>query len=243
VAPLAEDELPRGAATGTFLHQLLEEIPIASFEARSLDAWRARDEVKLLFDEALRRRGIDPRHRAHAERLVHTAFTAPVRLGPPGDVRLDRGLAAASRHLRELEFVYPYPELAHPPLSETPDRPFVIERGYVTGFVDLVFEHDGRVYFADWKSDTLDGWAPESLRAHVGEQYRLQAQLYSLALVKLLAIRDARDYERRFGGMLFCFLRGMRPGLQGADGICFDKPSWDEVCGWERQLRSDGGGA
>lgn len=239
-----DDELPGGPAIGVFLHQVLEDVPIESFAARSLDAWRAREDVKELFDGSLRRNGIDPRHRAHAERLVHTAFTAPVQLGP---AKLDRGLHRAARALREMEFLYPFPEADHPPLGAPDGQPFRIERGFVKGFVDLVFEHEGLVYFADWKSDLLEAWDPGSLETHVRDHYRLQKQLYSLALVKQLGLSDERTYSKRFGGMLFCFLRGMRPGLEGSAGVHFERPSWDEVRGWEARLRRgeplDGGGA
>jgi len=247
VAPLEappDDELPGGPAVGVFLHQVLEEAPLDAFAARSLDAWRARNDVAALFDEAIRRHGIDPRQRCHAERLVHTAFTAPVRLG---SIALDRGVAGAGRVLREMEFLYPFPEADHPPLGAPTGAPFSIDRGFVKGFVDLVFEHDGLVYFADWKSDLLEAWDPEALGAHVRERYHLQAQLYSLALVKLLGLAGAAEYERRFGGMLFCFLRGMKPSLDGAAGLHFQRPRWDEVCAWEARLRRgeplDGGTA
>jgi exodeoxyribonuclease V beta subunit len=239
-----DDELPGGPAIGVFLHQVLEDVPIESFAARSLDAWRARDDVKKLFDASLRQNGIDPRHRGHAERLVHTAFTAPVQLGP---AKLDRGLHRAARTLREMEFLYPFPEAEHPPIGAPDGQPFRIERGFVKGFVDLVFEHEGLVYFADWKSDLLEAWDPGSLESHVRDHYRLQKQLYSLALVKQLGLSDEGAYGKRFGGMLFCFLRGMRPGLEDSAGVHFERPTWEDVRGWEARLRRgeplDGGGA
>ena len=43
----------------------------------------------------------------------------------------------------------------------------MIEKGYIKGFVDLVVEHDGRVYFADWKSDVLPSYAAEMIAKHV----------------------------------------------------------------------------
>jgi exodeoxyribonuclease V beta subunit len=212
---LADGDLPAGAATGVFLHQLLEEVPLASFGARSFDTWRAREDVRERLDATLRRHDIDPRYREHAERILHTAYTMPVKLG---DVHMSRGLHAATRLRREMEFLYP------------------VERDFVKGYVDLVFEHEGRVYFADWKSDLLPGWDPGALAAHVAEHYRLQAQLYSLALVKLLDVRTGAEYEARFGGMLFCFLRGMRGGLEPAPGLHFDKPTWSDIGTWQDRL-------
>jgi exodeoxyribonuclease V beta subunit len=237
VVELPDDELPGGPDVGIFLHELLEEIELDSFRrARSLEAWRTRDEVRTLFDSAMRSHDRDPRHRAHAERLVYTAWTAPVRLGVS---RLERGLASSARVAREMEFIYPYPEASHPRLDQALRglQPIEIHRGFVKGFVDLVFEHEGRVYLADWKSDLLDAWDPRALARHVADHYGVQAALYSLALVKMLEVRDRAAYDERFGGMLFCFLRGMRPSLDGSAGLHFDKPSWDEVCAWDERLR------
>ena len=165
---------------------------------------------------------------------MHAALTAPLVLGPE---RLPDGLCGTDRVLREMEFLYPYPEAAHPRLTEqlaTTSR-LEIGRGFIKGFVDLVFEHAGKVYFGDWKSDLLTGWAPAELAEHVEEHYQLQAQLYSLALVKMLRIHDAAAYEARFGGMVFCFLRGMMPGDERA-GVQFHKPGWADVCEWEQRL-------
>ncbi len=232
---LPEDELPGGAATGIFLHELLETVDLTTFEAApAFDAWRVLPPVRTLFADALRHHDREPRHLLHSQRLVHAALTAPLVLGPE---RLPDGLCGTDRVLREMEFLYPYPEAAHPRLTEqlaTTSR-LEIGRGFIKGFVDLVFEHAGKVYFGDWKSDLLTGWAPAELAEHVEEHYQLQAQLYSLALVKMLRIHDAAAYEARFGGMVFCFLRGMMPGDERA-GVQFHKPGWADVCEWEQRL-------
>ena len=72
----------------------------------------------------------------------------------------------------------------------------VIEKGFIKGFVDLVVEHDGRVYFADWKSDVLPSYEPEMIAEHVDAHYDTQVKLYSLALVKALKIQSEAEYER-----------------------------------------------
>src|SRR6185503_15777504 len=164
-----------------------------------------------------------------------TPPTAPLRLG---DAEFARGLAGAARALRELEFLYPLPEASHPRLGERPAgprAPLRIERGYVKGFIDLICEHHGRAYLADWKSDLLADWSEARLAAQVEEHYRVQARLYALALIKLLRIEDEPDFERRFGGLAFCFLRGMRPG--SPVGVRFERPRFAELQAWEERLR------
>jgi exodeoxyribonuclease V beta subunit len=112
----------------------------------------------------------------------------------------------------------------------------VAERGFIKGFVDFVFEHDRRIYFADWKSDVLPDYAPEALDPHVAEHYELQARLYSLGIVRWLGLRDEAAYEARFGGLLYIFLRGLGPGRRPKDGVYFRRPMWSEIVAWEAEL-------
>ncbi|MCH2108395.1 MAG: UvrD-helicase domain-containing protein [Polyangiaceae bacterium] len=91
-------------------------------------------------------------------------------------------------------------------------------RGFLRGFIDLIFEHRGRFYVLDYKSNDLGEhlndyhWAAmaDSMSEH---HYFLQAALYSLALHRYLAWRlPDYSYQRYFGGVRYAFLRGMAPG-------------------------------
>jgi exodeoxyribonuclease V beta subunit len=236
-AATAVDELPattlRAArSSGIFLHELLERAPLASFVAQgTLEEWRARVDVRALFDEAIAAHRIDPAQREHAEELVWTAYTTPVAL--PGGGRLD-GFAAARALAREMQFVYPIPRPAHPPIGDDPGSPPPFAHGYVRGSLDLAFEHDGLTYFADWKSDSLASYAPDALARHVAAHYMDQAKLYALAVVRLLGVRSREDHEARFGGLLYCFLRGF--GETG--GLWSARPGWDEIVAWDESLRA-----
>ena len=91
-------------------------------------------------------------------------------------------------------------------------------RGFLTGFVDLVAEHDGRYWVLDWKSnhlgDTLEDYHDEALHAAmVHHDYVLQYHLYVLALHRHLRSR-LPDYapERHLGGVCYVFLRGAAQG-------------------------------
>jgi len=141
----------------------------------------------------------------------------------------------------EMEFLYPIPELTHPRIDQAiPDavdrKPFAVGRGLVRGFVDLVFEKDGRTYFLDWKSDTLPRWDDATMDRHVQANYGIQLELYALGIVRTLGIRSRVDYDARFGGVAYVFLRGT--GGDGASGIWFRRPAWDDVVGWEAGLEA-----
>jgi exodeoxyribonuclease V beta subunit len=215
----------RGARTsGVFLHELLEHVPLASFAGGvAIDAWRSRPDVAELFDEAMAVHRIDRAQRGHAEQLLWAAYTTPLDL--PGGGRLE-GLSAAGRVVREMDFVFPMP-------SGPGETPGASAQGLVRGSIDLAFEHGGATYFVDWKSDSLASYAPAALERHVREHYETQARLYTLAIVKLLGATTPERYDARFGGMVYCFLRGL--DARG-HGLWSARPTWEAVCSWERDL-------
>lgn len=137
--------------------------------------------------------------------------------------------------VREMEFVYPIPESGHPLLQFGTDGKWKVERGYLKGFVDFVFNHCGRTYFADWKSDLLPSYERPVIEAHVKRHYDLQARIYSVGVIRLLRIRNEEEYERRFGGLLYVFLRGMKAEGGGA-GVYFHRPPWAEITRQETGL-------
>jgi exodeoxyribonuclease V beta subunit len=63
--------------------------------------------------------------------------------------------------------------------------------------------------------------------------YDLQRRLYAIALVKMLGIADEADYEARFGGTVYVFLRALPQGLE------VGRPSWSDLLSWERDLARD----
>jgi exodeoxyribonuclease V beta subunit len=96
------------------------------------------------------------------------------------------------------------------------------------GFIDLLFEYQGKYYVCDYKSNylgddhhcyqTLD--MQKNIEAHY---YDLQYLIYALALHRYLAITIS-DYsiEQHFGGVYYLYLRGMsaEPKHQGC-GVYF----------------------
>ena len=131
------------------------------------------------------------------------------------------------RNVREMEFVYPIPERAHSLLQSAGDGRWSVERGYLKGFVDFVFEYGGLHYFADWKSDSLPSYDRGAIAPHVKEHYDLQARIYSVGIVRLLGIRSEKEYDERFGGLLYLFIRGMTTRRRGRCGSIFSSPRLD----------------
>ena len=88
--------------------------------------------------------------------------------------------------------------------------------GLMTGFVDLLFEHNGRYYILDWKSNhlgnSLEYYNQKGLEeAMTANNYHLQYMIYTVAVKRWLESKiDGFDYDQHFGGVIYLFLRGVR---------------------------------
>ncbi len=98
-----------------------------------------------------------------------------------------------------------------------------------------MFEHEGRFYLVDYKSNYLgplpSNYAPAALLTPMGHHhYFLQYHLYLVALHRHLATRvPAYDYDRHMGGALYLFLRGLSKARGPDTGVFFDLPPRDIV--------------
>jgi exodeoxyribonuclease V beta subunit len=227
-------DLPGGRHVGIFLHEAIEKLDFESFgTAPDRQSWMARDDVRELFASAMRRHGVDDqRWLDRGREIIFNTLTSRVALGA---TVLDGGLCQLNG-VREMEFAYPIPERHHTLLGDGPDGAWTVGRGYIKGFIDFVFQRDKLMYFADWKGDLLQSYEPAAVAQHVDRHYRLQARIYSVGVVRLLAIHNERDYDSRFGGLLYVFLRGMSPSGGGNTGLYFARPSWKEIVTYESEL-------
>jgi exodeoxyribonuclease V beta subunit len=107
---------------------------------------------------------------------------------------------------------------------------FLPLRGFIRGFIDLVFEHEGRFYVVDYKTNHLGNqlldYRPNRVSdAMVSGHYFLQYHLYALAVHRYLERRlRGYDYERHFGGVLYLFIKGMTPSSGMESGVFFERP-------------------
>jgi exodeoxyribonuclease V beta subunit len=123
-------------------------------------------------------------------------------------------------------------------------------RGFLHGFIDLVFEHEGQWYLVDYKSnrlgDSVDDYAADRHASDMAEHhYVLQYHLYAVALHRLLTFRSPNyDYERHFGGVFYLFLRGLTPERAPECGVYFDRPSralLERLSAWSGPIAGPGG--
>lgn len=248
--PESTPELPGGREAGIFLHALLEETSSADIAARTFEEWSTLPAVQKQAAACARRHGFPEEYLPGALQMVYHAFRTPLKVQDREHTQVLEmpGGIASGKHLQaEMSFVYPIPENYHPLLegeratvsADAGDLPYKARRGYIRGLIDLVFEHKGKIYLLDWKSDSLFSFDEGSLNVHIEANYSLQAQVYLLAVVRLLGIKSEEEYESLFGGVLYLFIRGIRPGGAAdryTQGVWFSRPRWSRVISGEQEL-------
>ncbi|HUO04253.1 MAG TPA: UvrD-helicase domain-containing protein [Candidatus Binataceae bacterium] len=234
-------DLAGGRAVGIYLHEAIEKLDLTTLSrADGRDAWIARGDMRRLFESLMRQHGVgDPRWLDRGLNLVWNALTTPVALGG----KIIQGGLHRCENLREMEFAYPIPEQHHSLLGRRGRDEWTAERGYLKGVVDFIFEYEGLTYFADWKSDLMASYESAAIAERVANDYAMQAEIYTTGIIRLLGIRTERDYQKRFGGLAYIFLRGIDPAGDGTQGVHFIRPSWNEVVAWEKALIAAATGA
>jgi exodeoxyribonuclease V beta subunit len=219
-------DFPRGAAAGDCVHAFFEALDFGD-----RDSWPATAQRVLRRHQGLLDPALDPdRGQRMLLSMAAEVLTCPLPLPAGGLLRLQDLSAARRRH--ELEFHLGVERLDAPALRDwlaaqgqsLPGLNFPPLQGYVKGYIDLVFEHQGRWYLLDWKSNHLgrqaQDYRPAALQAAMAAMaYPLQLQLYALALHRLLRRRlAAYDPDRHFGGAYYLFVRGIRAQWQDTQG-------------------------
>jgi exodeoxyribonuclease V beta subunit len=232
-ADLTLAAFPRGARAGQLIHEAIEQLDfdaapealrasLAPFEATGRltphDAALLAQGLGEVFESPLDASGLRLCDIPRARRVDELEFLLPV----PGQFE-PADLAAVFSGPAAPSFAPDY----HTQLRELDFARF---GGFLRGFIDLVFERDGRYFLADYKSNALGShvhdYAPERLvEPMTSHHYVLQYHLYALALHRQLALRvRGYDYAQHFGGVYYLFLRGMAPRHPAHNGVFFARP-------------------
>ena len=225
---------PRGAEVGTFLHDLLEWAADTGFAAVASQPDALRDTIA----RRCARRGwnawIEPMT-SWARDFLTTDFALPA---VPLQGATSFRLATLEKAVPEMEFwiaagnvdAIELDRLVRAHTLDAAERTTLapaLLNGMLKGFIDLVLEHDGRYFVADYKSNWLGSddaaYSTEAMRdAILANRYELQYTLYLLALHRLLKTRlPDYDYDRHVGGAVYLFLRGCRAS---GNGVHFERP-------------------
>ena len=229
---------PRGKRTGNCIHEVLELLDFTNDTA-----------IEPLVARTLRKHGLFTPERGVvlAENVRRTLATALFKtsglssqpgqiLNPKSEILNSLRAIPHERTLRELEFHLPAKLLTPAQLAAFAGAGLAFEprRGILKGYMDLVFERDGRFHILDWKSnwlgaDTSD-YTAEAMDAEMRRhRYGLQWRLYLVALHRYLRVR-LPDYDpaRHLGEVFYIFLRGIDPE-RPQQGIVCETPDLAEL--------------
>ncbi|MCU7555825.1 exodeoxyribonuclease V subunit beta [Alteromonas sp. ASW11-19] len=212
----------KGANAGNLLHDILELTDFSSPD------WEAASH------EPVQRFGLAADQHALLFEWLQDTLNAPL---TPADWQLaDK---SPEQTLREAEFYFPMTNLKWSKLAAVlrSHRDSLADiaapvpvpalhqydlEGMMHGFIDLIVEHDGRYYVADYKSTWLgaafDDYSMAAMtRNNQQHLYDLQYLIYALSLHRYLTLAlPGYEPAQHFGGVYYLYLRGMSAQHPGA---------------------------
>ena len=232
IVPVLEDPaipfatLPSGPNFGNVVHDILESIPFAALEEPS----GRQEEITTI----CRRYGVEVDLQVLLTMLRGVVTTPLTSAGKPAISAPSLAQLGEGDCRKEMGFYF---HLARGStadinrlLAEVNTVGMVNERevrGYLIGFIDLVFVFENTFYIVDYKTNNLgatgESYNQQGLVSAMAEHnYGLQYYLYSLVIHRYLQnVLPEYDYDIHFGGIYYLFVRGMNGGNRG---IFFDKP-------------------
>jgi exodeoxyribonuclease V beta subunit len=226
---------PKGSRAGNFFHDLFEHLDYANCSARDLSK---------PVQNSLQAYGFDRTWQHIISETISDVLNIPLHSTKP-DLTLSS--IAFNQRINEMEFYFPLNAITpqtlqsifrrHGRIDAKGDFPGRLEKlvfnpaaGFMKGYIDLVFQHQGRFYLVDWKSNylgpTIDAYCQDALHQTMQENYYiLQYHLYVLALSQYLRLRDSGfRYESDFNGVFYIFIRGIDSRRDPEFGIFYDLP-------------------
>ena len=217
-------DFPKGARAGVFFHHIFENLNFTNVDSEHTDQ---------LIERSLRKYGFDSGWFDVVKNNTLAVISKDLGCG----IRL-QDIDVCNR-VNEMEFMIRQNKLASNHLNHVLngyekynriDRPLNFEEleGFVKGFVDLTFRHEGKYYIVDYKTNHIgndyQAYNNENLQLSIREHdYDLQYLIYSSALHNYLdQTLPGYCYENDFGGVFYLYLRGI--DVSGVTGIYYDKP-------------------
>jgi exodeoxyribonuclease V beta subunit len=224
--------LPAGPNFGNVIHDLLESL---SFATIAREEPEDREKLELLLRQKCTRYGVEAAS-VDVKKMLGLVVTTPLTAGS-----YSLAMLADKWCLKEMGFYFHLSRLATDKINDLLDDELTVAplgykmmRGYLTGFVDLICEYDGKYYILDYKTNYLgelmSDYSPDNLVAAMqSHNYGLQYWIYTLVLHRHLqnVLPDYR-YEQHFGGVRYLFVRGMSPDIPGS-GVYSTLPDYQKL--------------
>ena len=245
-------EIPGGAKLGECWHEIFETIDfqadsgsLLSIVNQTLDRYRICKAPQEDSPEEIKQ-SMQARRNAVFD-MVNHVLDVPLRVNGSPSIFSLRDIPLSARR-SELEFQFSLQRATSKTMGDLhailrthwkreKSAPFIetlqgcttqIPLGFMTGFIDLVFQHNDRFHIVDWKSNQLtrtsSGFTDSGIEAEMARNsYYLQYLIYTVAIHGFLARRLRHyDYDTHFGGVFYLFLRGVDGTT--SRGVYSDRP-------------------
>jgi exodeoxyribonuclease V beta subunit len=233
--PYPTGALLSGAKAGNFFHTLLEELEFTT---------AATELSRDFLIQKLAEHGYPSKWEPEVRNIIQNVLRVP--LGSSSQ-KFQLCQIPANQRRHEVEFTLPLDRLTPQKLTALFRREFPgsepgswaallqnLEfrpiQGQLHGFIDLIFEWQGKFYLIDWKSNYLgpdvEDYHSSRLAQTISQNYYfLQYYLYCVAMHRYLRQRlPDYGYDRHFGGVYYLFLRGIEAAVNPGYGVFFDRP-------------------
>jgi len=241
---------PKGAKPGIFFHDIFENIDFKQDIA---------DIKESLITDKLHEYGFDLKWKNVVGDMITNVISTP--LFTDRKSFLLSSISGKDR-INEMEFYFPLKTVTPKKIrkifsdygginipAEFPSNmerlSFSPSKGFMKGYIDMIFRYKEKFYLVDWKSNHLGNSTGDYKKAFLDrimseDLYILQYHIYLLALDQYLRLHlPEYSYESGFGGVLYLFLRGIDKHQGPEFGIYRDIPSSDLIYALGRELIPD----
>ncbi len=214
-------ELPRGSHTGNVIHDLLENIPFRYLAEKN--------DISIQREKSCLRYGLKTDEPEQINQLLRAAVNTV--LSCEG-IRFSLKDLEEPQCLKEMPFYLSMKKmdvsLINGVLNNCPAYQVLTDKvmsGYLTGFIDLICEYQGKYFIIDYKSNGLENYETNTLVQAMREHnYGLQYWIYTLVLHQYLKHRLPNyNYQEHMGGVMYLFVRGMDENIENS-GVYQAKP-------------------
>ena len=226
---------PKGAHAGIFFHDIFEHLDFMPNDPEHMEA---------LVKNKLNEYSFDPLWLDAVCAMVIRVLSIPL-TNDNGVVSLSQ--VSSGERINEMEFYFPLNPVSVDILRSVfadfrvmdiacdfPEQleklTFMPAKGFMKGYIDMVFRAGGKYYLIDWKSNFLgekitDYDQSSMMKVMEEDYYILQYHLYAVALHQYLALRIKEyNYSSDFGGIFYIFIKGVDPDCGSEYGVFFDIP-------------------
>ena len=238
---------PKGTRAGIFFHDLFEHLDFVDGNS---------EERKRLVLHKLSAFGFELQWQQAIHSMINHVLSVPLSIA---DITVKLSSIQSENRINEMEFYFPIKPLSSSGLKKVfsdfgridllgdfPERlgklSFSLIKGFMKGYMDMVFYEQNRFWLVDWKSNLLgtsiEDYGKDALNHTMRKEfYILQYHLYVLALVQHLQRQvPGFCYEKHFGGVFYIFLRGVNSEKGMEYGVYKDLPDKNFVDALKRAL-------